>query len=287
MKDSHDTRPPMVYRLLLRLGRPFGIRWVGDYELAVIYRLEQYDKVMGPGFFRINPFTQTVRSVISVAPDFISVPIPSVQTRDALQLDLSIALAYVFEPFSVPHEKIALFVKWPQLVRRAIVTDNAQRALQAAMPEFYAEQVCRGEVFVPLEQKFLAVLTSRLQPLALKPLFGMVLRVKVPLALQSRFEAVVQRGVNVQDLSQYEPYELTQAMRTEAIEAMQAMAGGKQYINMPDLTDIVVPDKDSQSIPRKIARPAATSFPSSLPAEGTAPTPPSTSPRKRPRSQLD
>jgi hypothetical protein len=85
-------------------NRPDGLRWVGDNELAVVHQMEQYHSVRGPGFFWINPFTQTVRMVLSV---------------------------------------------------------------------------------------------------------------EVPPALQNRFTAVVQRNVNVQDIGQYEPYELTQAMRTE------------------------------------------------------------------------
>ncbi len=281
MKDIYDFRPPMAHRLKLRLGRRFGVRWVGDYELAVIYRMEQYDRVMGPGFFRINPFTQTVRSVISVAPDFISISVSGIQTRDALQMGVAIALAYVFDPRSVPRDKAALFVKWQRDVHRAIVTDNAQRAMQVAMPEFFAEQVCRGEVFELIEQKFLDALTRRLQPLALKPLFGMVLQVKVPQKLQSRFEAVVQRAVNVQDLSNYEPYELTQAMRTEALEALQHMPGGKQYINMPDLTDMVVPTDDNQPVLRRITRPGVSSNQEAQPEIPPAP------PRKRPKSQFD
>ena len=66
----------------------------------------------------------------------------------------------------------------------------------------------------------------------------------------------MQRAVNVQDLSNYEPYELTQAMRTEALEALQHMPGGKQYINMPDLTDMMVPADNNQPVLRRITRPA-------------------------------
>jgi regulator of protease activity HflC (stomatin/prohibitin superfamily) len=281
MHDLQDFRAPMAHRLKLRFGRLFGVRWVGDYELAVVYRMERYDKVMGPGYFRINPFTQTVRSVINVAPDFISTTVSGIQTRDALQLGVGMALAYVFDPRSIPRDNAALFVKWPREVRRAIVTDHTQRAMQVAMPDFFAEQVCRGEVFERIERKFLNALTSRLQPLALKPLFGMVLQVKVPSALQSRFEAVVQRAVNVQDLSNYEPYELTQAMRTEALEAIQHMPGGKQYINMPDLTDMVVPTDDNQPVLRRITRPGAASD------QGSQSDVSSASPRERPKSQFD
>lgn len=263
MNNRPDIKAPPFYSLALTLGRPFGVRWVGDYELAVIYQLERYHEVKGPGFFVINPLTQRVHSVISISPDFITTPMSSIQTKDALQLDFSVALAYSFAPQSVPKERAAMVVKWSRDIRRAIVTDNAQRAFQAVVPKFYAEQICRGEVFKPLEEEFLSILTTRLEALALKPVLGMVREVKVPAVLQSRFEAVVQRRVDVDDLRDartYEPYVLTQHMRTAALEAMQGMMGGKMRVDVAGLTDEVLPSRgEGQSRPPQIARPDATS----------------------------
>ncbi len=96
MNNQPDTNAPLLYRMALTLGRPFGVRWVGDLELAAIFRMEQYHSVKGPGFFWINPLTQRVESHISLAPDFISMAVPGIQTRDGIQLEFSIALAYCF-----------------------------------------------------------------------------------------------------------------------------------------------------------------------------------------------
>ncbi len=82
-----DTRQPLTYRLIRTLGHPFGLRWVGDNELAVIYEMERYHSVRGPGFFWVNPWTQTVHSVIRVAPDFISTYIRGIRTKDGLVLE--------------------------------------------------------------------------------------------------------------------------------------------------------------------------------------------------------
>ncbi|HLF28579.1 MAG TPA: SPFH domain-containing protein [Anaerolineae bacterium] len=273
---AYDTDPPLAYRLSRALGRPLGLRWVGDNQLAIIYQMEQYHAAKGPGFFWINPFTQTVQATISIAPDFISNPIPNIQTRDALQLGLSIALAYTFDPRRVPRERAAQFVKWPLEVRRAIVTDNSQRALQAIVPQFYAEQICRGQVFAQLEQEFISTLSQRLQMLGLEPIFAMVLKVVVPDALKNRFEAIVQRSINVDDISHYEHYELTQAMRTEMIETLRHMGGGKQYIDLPDLKEMAPPQGTGRPQPRRITPPAPPA-----PEEPPADTKP-----KRPKSRL-
>jgi hypothetical protein len=291
MSTRPDTEAPFFYRILVGLGRPLGLRWVGDNEVAVVYHLERYHSIQGPGFFWINPLTQTMRARIRVAPDFVPVPAADIHTRDALQLGLTVVLAYRLDPALLPDrkeagaaptpdekQKAALYLSWSRETHRAIVIDNTQRALQAVVPAYYAEEICRGEVFEPMERQLLKILAERLRPLALSPLFCMTLRVEVPVKLQDRFEAVVQRRVNIDDIGRYLPYELNQALRTEALEALRDMSGGRQYINLPDFTSVVTPSQDaSQAARRQIVRPDAG------PRVETAPEEP---PTKRPKSRL-
>ena len=246
-----DGQSPMVYRLLRTLGRPFGLRWVGDNQVAVIYRLERYHSLKGPGFFWINPFTQTVKKIMSTAPEFVSIEAADIHTQDALQLGLTVALAYEVEPAWMPSDKAALYVTWTREARQSIVTNHAPHTLQDIVPSFNAEESCRGTVFRSIEERLMKGLDVRLRQMALKPLICFILRVTVPPKLQDRFEAVVQRQVNIEDLGHYAPYELSQALRIEALEALRGMAGSKQYINMPDMTDMVAPSQ-GQLPPRRI-----------------------------------
>jgi regulator of protease activity HflC (stomatin/prohibitin superfamily) len=251
MHRELDNQPPLVYRLLRTLGRPFGLRWVGDNQVAVVYRLERYHSLKGPGFFWINPFTQTMRRIISTAPEFVSIEAVGIHTEDALQLGLTVAMAYEVKPTWMPPDKAALYVTWTREARQSIVTNHATNALQDIVPSFNAEEICRGTVFRSIEDRLMSALGARLRQMALKPLICFILRVTVPPKLQDRFEAVVQRQVNIEDLSRYAPYELSQALRIEALEALRGMAGGRQYINMPDMTDMVAPSQ-GQLPPRRI-----------------------------------
>ena len=253
MRTKQDIQPPPAYRLMLAVGQPLGLRWVGDYQLAVVYKMEQYHDVRGPGFFWINRWTQTMRSVISLAPDMIKITLAKARTRDGVPMDVAMALAYTFDPRDAPKDKAALFVNWSLDVRRGIVTNNAQRAIQFIMPEFYAEQVCRGEVMDALEEKFSDKLTTRLQPLALKPMLTMVQEVIVPPDLQSRLETIVGRGVDARDLSGYEPFELTQARISQMLDVLS----GSGVINTVDLAELMTAVRgEGQSPPRVTVRPA-------------------------------
>jgi regulator of protease activity HflC (stomatin/prohibitin superfamily) len=279
MVGERDHKAPIIYRFLRAVGRPFGLRWVGDNQVAVVYRLERYHTLKGPGFFWINRFTQSVRKIIDLAPDFIPVTASDIHTQDALQLDLAVALAYLFDPALMPPEKAALYVTWTRETHRAIITDNVKRALQAVVPSFYAEDICRGKAFAEIERQVMSELATRVKPLALKPLICLVLQVGVPPKLQDRFEAVVQRQVNIEDLGHYAPYEISQALRTEALEALRGMAGGRQYINMPDLTDMVA-QPQGQLPPRRVV-PGATVKGKESEEEPLPPPPPSKKTKSR------
>ncbi|MFQ5610636.1 MAG: SPFH domain-containing protein [Anaerolineae bacterium] len=236
-----DDKPsfPLLQRLLLGLGRPLGLRWVGDYQLGVVYKMGRYHDLRGPGFFWINPLTDTMKTEVSFKPDFISTPYDNLRTRDALQLGLRLALAYAFDPRLVSPEQAAIFVTWPRQIRRLIVTDQARSALQAIVSQFYAEEICRGEAFEPIGEKVKAQLVGRLQTLAMKPVFVIALEVMVPQALQHTFDAVVKRAVYAQDLSVYERFELDQVQRQELYETLRELPGGVRYLNLaPKAADL-------------------------------------------------
>lgn len=220
------------YRLFLGLVRPLGLRWVGDNELGVVYRKGLYHDLRGPGSFWINPFIDVMKEVTSVKPDFVSTTIPNIQTSDALQLGFGVALSYTFDPRRVPHDKAAIFVEWPQQIRRLVVTDFATRALQAIIPRFTAEQVCRGEFFDEIEARLKAELNKRLQPLALSPQLTLVREVLVPPPLQDTFTRVVRRAVYTHDLGRYEPFEISQAERQELFDVLRDLSGGIRYVDL-------------------------------------------------------
>lgn len=220
------------YRLFLGLVRPLGLRWVGDNELGVVYRKGLYHDLRGPGSFWINPFIDVMKEVTSVKPDFVSATIPNVQTRDALQLGFGVALSYVFDPRDVSSEQAAIFVEWPQQIRRLVVTEFATRGLQSIIPKYTAEQVCRGELFDEIEEKLKAELNKRLPPLALTPKLTLVREVIVPPPLQDTFNRVVRRAVYTQDLGRYEPFEISQAERQELFDVLRDLSGGIRYVDL-------------------------------------------------------
>jgi regulator of protease activity HflC (stomatin/prohibitin superfamily) len=252
MQTKQDTRQPLTYRLKRALGRPFGLRWVGDNELAVIYEMEQYHSVRGPGFFRINPLTQAVHSVIKVAPEFVSCTFPGIQTKDSLQIEVSLALSCKFDPRILPRETAAAFLKWSSETRQAIVKDNAHRALQAVVPRFWSEQIFRGDAFDLIEQGLREKLTGLLAPLALRPSFVRVKEIIPPPALKSQIEKAVGRTVDARDITQLSDEERAEARRSEIIEAVSKSPG----MSSTDWSKLIPPSESKGRPPLRIVSPA-------------------------------
>jgi hypothetical protein len=232
-RDSdREVRPPLAYRLGLFFGGLFGWRWVPDNHLGAVYRMERYRDLRGPGFFRINPFTESVKLTVSLNPDFMSTNVSSLNTRDAVQLGMEVALAYVFDPRNLTHEKAQVFVKWPRYILRDIVTDFARSTLLSVVASYYAEHICRGELFETIEQALEVQLAKRLRPLAMRPTFVMVLNVTPPAALQDTFTAVANRTAYTHDLSVYQEHELSEVRRRELYAMLGELPGGIRYLNI-------------------------------------------------------
>ena len=281
---KQNVSPPLAYSLRLFFERPLGLRWVPDNHLAVVYRMESYHGLRGPGFFRINPFIETVKEQVSLNPDFISTHIESLQTKDAMQLGLRIALAYTFDPRPLPRKKALVFVKWPRRIHRAIVIDSATTALQAIVPKFRADRICRGQVFEEIRQELIDGLTERLKSLGLEPILAMVLEVIVPPALQDTFTAVANRAAYTYDLSQYTPFELSEVRRRELYEVFRSLPGGIRYLSVPGAETAQASWQVSKSPTPKIVSGQATELPPVEQDIKTEQTPPR--PGKSPKSHL-
>lgn len=205
------------YRLLISLGRPFGLRWVNDNEMAVIHRLERYHGLRGPGFFWLNPLTEFVHSIT----DFTSVEVPDVQTRDALPFEMSVGLAYRFDPDLIPPDKAAAVLPWSRDTHRVIVTDNAQQVLREIVPVFSSVQIRKGEAFDAIEQELKGELAKRLRPMAIEPLMCTVLQVKVPGVLPSGLETVLRQARSTQTRSDDSSIQLQPRAPQDGIETFR------------------------------------------------------------------
>ncbi len=194
MHPAQDNQPPWLFQLLIKLGKPWGLRWVGDKELAVIYQMQRYHDLRGPGFFWITPSIQAVRKIISLSEDGVTTDFKEILTADALPLEMTWLLVYRLDPRSLPKAEAQTVVNWTPDLKRTIVTEYAQRCMQAVLPKFDALTVCRGKVFQEIEAEFSKEINGLMNIFGMSLLEGRVLKVIPPPILQYRLEQEAQQA---------------------------------------------------------------------------------------------
>jgi regulator of protease activity HflC (stomatin/prohibitin superfamily) len=244
MSTAQDSKPAFLQRMMLGLLGRFGLRWVSRREVAIVLKGEQFHKMVGGATtFFVVPGLQRVAQVLTIGPDYLDIPLRELSTGDGLLVGIDTLIEYKFDPRMAPAENDAQRARLArrcatQAERRVLLGFLAQRAMQSVTAQYRAEQICRGQVWDTLEQRFFEMLDKRLLP------FGMQLdrlgcalqRAHPPEILKQRFEMAAQRSINIDDLDQYTPYQITQALRSEAIEALKGMQGASPYLNLHDVT---------------------------------------------------
>lgn len=233
MDDLQNTPP--IYRLKAKLGRPFGYHWVGDNQKAVVLRDERYFGVRGPGWFRINPFTERVGAIINMAADNMSTPLSDIQTKDGVKFSLTLALRHKLAPELTKELEIAAqAVEWSMDKRRGILTQYAQWVLQDIVRHCYGESLIRGEGWREVEAKMLKAVRDEVKYFALNLLNCQLLRIEAPKSLEKRMENVLQRNVLMEDVKHYDAFTFNQGLRIETLETLRILKGGRHFINMGD-----------------------------------------------------
>lgn len=242
--QNNDPNPVASHALRRKLGSRFGLRWVTGRELAVVMQGEKFLRYQGgPGFFFVVPGLQRVLTVLTIGPDYFHTPLMDLSTNDGLYIGIELFFEYFFDPrkatSNLPIEQARLIRRAPnQDDRRAILTTVAQRVMLSITSGFRAEQICRGQVWDEIEARLFPELNKRLAwfGMAVDPHTSVIQKIHAPEVLMKRFEIAAQRSVNIDNLSAYAPFHITQALRSEAIEAIKDLSGASSYINLHELT---------------------------------------------------
>ncbi len=287
MSGSHENGPVASHRAKLSLLGRLGLNWVGGRELAVVLKGEKFHRLQGgPGYFFLVPGMQRIAQKLSIGPDYLSLELRDLNTTDGLQVGIDVLTEYVFDPRSAPAkndgERAKLCKRVPQQTdRRALVMMLAQRAMQSVTSHFRAEQICRGQVWDDVETAFFDALDKRMINFGMKlERLGCAIQKAIPPEmLRWRFEMAAQRAINIDNLTDYAPYQISQALRSEAIEALKGMQGSSPYLNLHDLTSVEQPTEPPRQIVEGSSRPVENGSTS-----GTAQP---QKPPKKTRSRLD
>ena len=243
MAETHDTRSPLLHALVQNIGRPVGIRWVGDQHLAIIERFNRFDGFKGPGFFWINPLTQRHSRDFPVAPHFVKTSLPGIQTQDAVPTEVTINVSYLLNPRLLSKDKQLMVLRMSGRDLELYIADTAQRALQSVLPQHHTREIVSGQAYPLVESELHNELAKLVAPLGISLRMCRVIEMKVPDLVRTRYEQNAQREANIAQIQKQDPALLAQAVRIEMVEAMPHMSVNRMMINPTDLSgDVALPD---------------------------------------------
>src|SRR5438105_12744611 len=88
--NTHYDKPPLL-RLILFLGKPFGIAFVPQHHVQVIYRMGKYAGVRGPGMIYYSRLTETLGPMVLIKGQRNEYVFENIVARDVLPVTFRVA----------------------------------------------------------------------------------------------------------------------------------------------------------------------------------------------------
>lgn len=250
-KPHNDERHSFLLRWLLRLGKPFGVRFVPDLNVQVIYRMGQYAGVRGPGQFRYNHFAETLGPQIFVGGQRRDFAFEGMLSQDAIPMTVRLNLLYSYDPRRAPDLAPAL-VRLPPETHLYLISIFAEWATRTAVNQRNSFELARSAVLNVIESEIAESLRSDIQPLGFEAPGGRpvrVLQVQPPGSLTERQEQIAQRRAGILAGEEFSANAYRRALITEFIEHLARTGAGESIVNFNELLDSYIADSKPRTPP--------------------------------------
>ncbi len=148
----------------------FGARFAPDNHVVPVLRLEQYHRLAGPGYFRINPLHETTLPAISLSVRLGNFTFNDVMSRDGIPFSITVIVMFNFNPAN------AISAAQPQIARatsemlEGVVRNHTEHGLRRQVARIPAETLYSGDTLAEVEQNLVRLLRTRLQMIGIAPL---------------------------------------------------------------------------------------------------------------------
>ena len=156
-------------RWLLLIGWLFGLRFAEDNHVIPILRMDQYERVDGPGFFWINPFVEETLSPVKTSlyvGDFI---FNEVLSKDGIPFRIHMTVLFTFKPRMAMKDAAAVLVRANPSLLNTIVRDYTNQGLRRLAAKYKAKDLW-SEVMTDIERTLTRLLTAEMYALGISPL---------------------------------------------------------------------------------------------------------------------
>ncbi|MBK8128918.1 MAG: SPFH domain-containing protein [bacterium] len=219
----------MVTRIMFRLGKGIGLRFAPDNHVLPVLRFDQFQKLAGPGYFWINPWTQETLPPVSLGIRIGQYTFTDVVSADNIPHDINLTILYKLEPALVRLEALAQLVRLSDREVQKIVKDYASQGLRRLAALYMAESLTGRRETTAVERDLTNLLRSQLRPLGLQPLRqgGLLIKEIIPApGFRQALLQAKQHQTTLRVLSAYKESRLIeQAIRAQLVAGLQTQTG--------------------------------------------------------------
>ncbi len=250
-KSPNDERHSFLLRWMLRLGKPFGVRFVPDLNVQVIYRMGQYAGVRGPGRFQYNQLAETLGPQIFIGAQRRDFTFDRMLSQDAVPMTVRLNVLYTYDPRRAPEVAPAL-VRLPPETHVYLISLFAEWATRTAVNQRNSFELARANVLNVVESEIAGALRADIQPLGFEAPGAhpvRVLQAQPPDTLTERREQIAQRRAGILAGEEFDANAYRRALITEFIEQLARAGAGESIVNFNDLLDSYIAEKKAGAPP--------------------------------------
>ncbi len=245
-QDEEDQRP-FLMRWLLRLGKPFGVEFVPDLNVRVIYRMGRYSGVRGPGRYRYNRWAEILGPQIFIGGQRRDFTFEGLLSQDAIPMTVRLNMLYTYDPRRAPDIAPAL-VRLPRETHTYLVSIFTEWATRLAVNQRNSFELARHNTLSTIETEIAASLRTDMRPIGFeapgeRPV--RVLQVQPPSQLTERQQQIAQRRADILAAEEYSANAYRRALITEFIEQLARTGAGESIINFNELLDSYIAENKS------------------------------------------
>lgn len=253
--NAQPVQQPWLLRLILFVGRFFGLRWIPEQHVQVIYQWTRYAGVRKPnrwGLIRYSGATETLGPLIYTGSRQKEFEFKGLVTQDNLPVNLRLYTLIRYDPELAP-EVARTLVRLPQEIYLSIAETYYYWVSQIVINQYTATELNRAEVKLQVEEEIFQQVQRELQPLGLVPVGKpRVLRIELPSGLQERYVQSAQRRENILANTAFHPEAIRRALVTEVIESLAKHGPGESLVSFAELLQAYVTEHPASLPPLTI-----------------------------------
>jgi len=233
--EANFEKPPLL-RLILYLGKPFGIAFVPQHYVQVVYRMGKYAGCRGPGLIYYGRLTETLGPLVLTKAQRNEYEFENIISRDVLPVKMRVVTSVAYDPASAP-DLASTLTHVPRESYVSIAGIYIRWGLLAAANRFNATELTQTDVRTQIENSVQEQANHELSFLGVKLAAKLrIMSVELPAVLTERHETIAQRRANILAGAEFHPAEYRRALVSEVLERL-SKGNAESFVNFGEVLE--------------------------------------------------